>query len=267
VSGPRIGVTAARKGAELATAFERRGATVLLGPTLGGDRPVDDEVLAAAVDRLAERRPTWFAASTGMGMRLIAAATGRTGRHDRLLGVLGNATVVARGVKATGALRRLGVEPVWTSPDERDEQVEAWLAERVRPRDIVCVQVHGAGAHPYGVLADAGADLEIVAPYVSVPPEDPEPARRLAEAVAAHQLDVVTFTAPGAVRGLAAVADEVGIGDDVRAALSGPVAVAAVGPVTGSAVHEAGYLATVQPDDPRSGALVRAVMSWWTSRA
>ena len=86
--GPRVGVTAARKGAELTTAFERRGARVLHGPTLGGDRPVDDDVIAAAIDRLAELRPQWFAASTGMGMRLLGAAAERTGRRDALVRVL-----------------------------------------------------------------------------------------------------------------------------------------------------------------------------------
>jgi uroporphyrinogen-III synthase len=235
-------------------------------PTLGGDRRADDSTLAAAVDRLAHRRPRWFAASTGMGMRLLVESAERTGRRDTLVGVLQAATVVARGLKATGALRRLGIEPMWTSPGERDEQVAAWLAARVQPGDAAVVQVHGAGTHPYGRLADAGADLEVVAAYVSTPPEDPAPGTRLARAVAAARLDVVTFTAPGAVDGLAHLADAAGIADQVRAALCGPVAVAAVGPVTGAAVGRAGYVLTIRPDDPRSGALVRAVMTWWNAR-
>jgi uroporphyrinogen-III synthase len=172
VPGPHVGVTAARKGAELAT--ERRGATVLLGPTLGGARPADDTTLAATIDRLASRKPRWFAASTGMGMRLLGESAERPGRRDTLVGVLETATVVARGLKATGGLRRLGIEPVWTSPDERDGQVEAWLASRVEPGDVLVVQVHGAGAHPYDLLTDVGADLEVVAPYLSAPPGRPE---------------------------------------------------------------------------------------------
>jgi uroporphyrinogen-III synthase len=74
---------------------------------------------------------------------------------------------------------------------------------------------------------------------------------------------VVTFTAPGAVNGLADLARAAGIADEVRAALSGPVAVVAVGPVTGAAVERVGYALTIQPEDHRSGALVRAVMAWW----
>jgi uroporphyrinogen-III synthase len=265
--GPRVGVTGARKGAELVTAFERRGARVLHGPTLGGDRPVDDATLAAALDRLTDLRPTWFAASTGTGVRLLTAAAERTGRLDPLVRVLAQATVVARGTKAAGGLKRLGVEPAWVAPDERDAQVEQWLAARVRTGDLVAVQVHGAGVHPYGGLARLGAVLEIVTPYVSTPPEDPEPGTRLAHAVADGGLDVVTFTSPGAVHGLAALAGSAGIGEAVRAALNGPVAVAAVGPVTGLAVDRAGYAVTIEPDNPRTGGLVRAVMSWWQTRS
>ncbi|WP_192909794.1 uroporphyrinogen-III synthase [Gandjariella thermophila] len=265
MGGPRVGVTGARKGVELVTAFERRGAHVLHGPTLGGDKPVDDGTLAAAIDRLARLRPPWFAASTGTGVRLLTEAAERTGRLDALVRTLAGATVVARGTKAAGGLRRLGVDPAWVAPDERDAQVEEWLAARVRPGEVVAVQVHGAGGHPYGELARIGVELEIITPYVSTPPEDPEPGTRLARAVAARDLDVVTFTSPGAVHGLAALAGAAGIAEPVRAALNGPVAVAAVGPVTGLAVSRAGYAVTIEPDNPRTGGLVRAVMSWWQS--
>lgn len=263
VTGPRVGVTAARKGDQLATAFERRGARVLHGPTLGGDRPAGDEELAAAVDRLARLRPRWFAASTGMGMRLLGAAAGRTGRRDALVRVLAEATVAARGVKAAGGLGRLDVRPAWTAPDELDSQVETWLAGRARPGDVVAVQVHGARAHPYGGLARVGASVEILAPYVSAPPDDPMPGTRLVHAVTGGDLDVVTFTSPGAVDGLDGLAHAGGLGDRVRTALSGPVAVAAVGPVTRRAAERAGYTVTVEPENPRSGALVRDVMTWW----
>ncbi|WP_329259617.1 uroporphyrinogen-III synthase [Actinoallomurus sp. NBC_01490] len=261
----RVGVTAARKGAELVTAFERRGARVLHGPTLGGDRPVDDDTIAAAIDRLVELRPLWFAASTGMGMRLLAAAAERTGRRDALVRALQNATVVARGQKAAGGLKRLGVTPVWIAPDERDFQVEAWLAEHVRTGEVVAVQVHGAGGDPYGKLMETGAIVEKLAPYVSAPPDDPGPGTRLAEAAVAGELDVVTFMSPSAAHGLATLADAAGIGDRVREALNGPVAVAAVGPVTGDGARDAGYAVTIESDN-RAGALVRAVMSWWADR-
>jgi uroporphyrinogen-III synthase len=264
--GPRVGVTAARKGAELATAFERRGARVLRGPTLGGDRPADDDVIAAAIDRLAELRPRWFAASTGMGMRLLGAAAERTGRRDALTRVLEGATVVARGQKAAGGLRRLGVTPVWIAPDERDHQVEAWLAEHIRADDVAAVQVHGAGGDPYGRLCRLGAVVERIAPYVSAPPDDPEPGTRLAEAIVAGDLDVVTFMSPGAARGLATLAAAAGIEDRVRTALNGPVAVATVGPVTRDAARDTGYPVTIE-SDKRAGALVRAVMSWWSTHA
>lgn len=267
MSGPRVGVTAARKGAELAVAFGRRGADVLHGPTLGGDRPVDDARLAAGIDRLAALQPQWFAASTGAGMRLLGQAAERTGRRVAFRRMLKGATAVARGAKAAGELQRLGVTAAWVAPDELDEQVEAWLAARARTGEVVAAQVHGAGGHPYSRLTQAGAAAEIIAPYVSVGPADPQPGTRLAHAVADHALEVVTFTSAGAVHGLANLARTAGVGEEVRAALSAPVAVAVVGPVTGSAAERAGYTVRVTPSNHRSGALVRAVMNWWQARS
>ena len=266
MSGPRVGVTGARKGAELAIAFERRGAWVLQGQTLGGDRPAGDAELAAALDRLAGLEPRWLAASTGTGMRLLGSAAERTGRQETLRATLAGCTAVARGAKAAGVLRNLGLDPAWGAPDELDSQVEDWLAARVRPGEVVAVQRHGAAGHPYTRLADAGIVLETLTPYVSAPPEDARPGIRLARAAADGELDVVTFTSAGAVQGLEALAGDSGLGARLRAALAGPVAVAVVGPVTREAARRTGYTVTIEPTPPRSGALVRAVMDWWHTR-
>jgi uroporphyrinogen-III synthase len=76
----------------------------------------------------------------------------------------------------------------------------------------------------------------------------------------------VTFTSPGAVHGLAALAGSAGLGAQVRAALSGPVRAAVVGPVTRGSANDAGYVPVIEPATHRSGALLRAVMDWWRTR-
>ncbi len=264
LAGLAIGVTGARKGAELAATLERRGARVVHGPTLAGDVAAPDEVLADAIDRVVGEPPALFAASTGMGMRLLADVAASRGRTDDLRAALQSATVLARGAKARGGLGRLQVVPDWTAPDELDRQVADELRRRARPGDRVVVQAHGAGGRVYDRLGDADLDVDVVRPYVSAPLDDPGPAAALAGAVADGELDVVVVTSPGAVHGLADVADATGRAAEVTAALAadGPVAIAAVGPVTAAAVEEHGWVARIVPDTHRTGALVRALEAW-----
>lgn len=264
LAGLHVGVTGARKGAELATTLERRGADVLHGPTLAGDVPAPPEVLTALVAGIVDQPPALFAASTGMGMRLLAEVAEGDGRLEVLRDAIAGAAVLARGAKARGGLGRLSVVPDWTAPDELDRQVADELRRRAQSGGRVVVQAHGAGGRVYDRLVDDGIDVEVVRPYVSAPLADPAPAARLVAAVATGELDVVVVTSPGAVHGLADVARETGHLDAVARALGpgGSVAVAAIGPVTGAAVEEHDWVPSIVPDAHRTGALVRALEAW-----
>lgn len=264
LDGLVIGVTGARKGAELATTLQRRGARVLHGPTLAGDVAADATVLVAALDDLVARPPHLFAASTGMGMRLLADVAEQRGRTDEVRGALRGAEVLARGAKARGGLGRFGVVPGWTAPDELDRQVADELRRRAGPADVVVVQAHGAGGRVYDRLADDGLDVRVVRPYVSAPLADPAPAAELVAAIAGGHCDVVVLTSPGAVHGLADVAAAEGRLDAVTRAMreDGATVVAAVGPVTTAAVEEHGWAAGIVPGTHRTGALVRAMEAW-----
>lgn len=266
LAGCAVGVTGARKGAELATSLRRRGADVVHGPTLAGDVAADTADLQAAVDDLVDSPPTLFAASTGMGMRLLADVAVDHGRDTALGEALRGAVVLARGAKARGGLARLQVAPDWTAPDELDHQVADELRRRAGPGDRVVVQAHGAGGRVYDQLAGDGLQVRIVRPYVSAPLQDPAPAVALVDALVEAELDVVVFTSPGAVHGLHDVATDHGCQDAVADALGpdGTVAVAAVGPVTASAVTEYGWSPRIVPDTHRTGALVRALEEHWT---
>lgn len=264
LDGLTIGVTGARRGAELAESLRRRGARPVLGPTLAGDVPAPDDELAAMVEGLATRPPDVFSASTGTGMRLLADVAGREGRTDDLRAALGAARVLARGAKARGGLQRLRVVPDWTAPDELDRQVADEVRRTARPTDRVVAQAHGAGGRAYDRLAEAGLDVEVLRPYVSAPLADPGPARELVAAAVAAELDVVVFTSPGAVHGMADVARAQDLADGLARALGtgGEVAVVVVGAVTAAAVEEEGWAVRVLPEVQRTGGMVRALEAW-----
>lgn len=264
LDGLRIGVTGARKGAELAETLRRRGAQPLLGPTLAGDVPAPDEHLVDMIDRIVDRPPRLFAASTGMGVRLLVDVADGHGRTDALREAVAGARVLARGAKARGGLQRLRVVPDWTAPDELDRQVADELRRVTAPGERVVAQAHGAGGHAYDRLADAGLDVEVVRPYVSAPLDDPEPARGLVAEAVEERLDAVVFTSPGAVHGMAAVARELGLADSLARVLGrgGSVAVVSIGPVTSAAVTDEGWAPRVVPDAHRTGPMVRALEAW-----
>lgn len=264
LDGLSIGVTGARKGAELAESLRRRGARPVLGPTLAGDVPAPEAELSAMIDRVVAEPPAILAASTGMGVRLLADVADATGRTDRLRAAVGGAQVLARGAKARGGLQRLQVVPDWTAPDELDRQVADRVRHLAGPEDRVVVQAHGAGGRVYDRLVDDGLAVEVVRPYVSAPLDDPEPARALVADTVAGQLDAVVFTSPGAVHGMGDVAREQGRAEDLARVLGpdGPVAVVVVGPVTAAAVDDEGWHVRVQPTVHRTGAMVRELEAW-----
>lgn len=267
MDGLRVGVTGARKAGELAEAFRRRGAEPILGSLVTTDLPVDDSELLPAIDDLVIRPPTWFAASTGVGMRLLAEVARRHDRYDALREVLGTRPSIARGAKAVGGLAAFGASPEHVTDEETDGAVVDWLVARLGTDDDVVAQVHGTDHGVYDRLASDGIGLRTVQPYVAGRrPEDEEQARALVRAVAEAEVDVVTFTSPGAARNLFDLAEELGIADAVAASLGDGVAVAVIGPVTAEVFEERTIPIAVHPDRHRQGELVRAVERWAATR-
>lgn len=264
LDGLTIGVTGARKGAQLAQTLRRRGATVVHGPTLAGDVAAPMDQLLECVEAAADPPAVVFAASTGMGMALLADVAADAGLTEQLRAAIAGARVLARGAKARGGLQRLQVAPDWTAPDELDRQVAEEIRRTAGPGDRVVVQAHGAGGRVYDRLTDDGLDVHVLRPYVSAPLEDPAAAEGLVVDAAEGRLDVVVFTSPGAVHGMADVARATGHDAGLLRALGpdGPVTLVAIGPVTSAAVEEEAWTPDVMPDAHRTGAMVRALEDW-----
>lgn len=266
--GARVGVTGQRRGAELANILERRGASVVFGPTLSGDRPAPDDEIVADTLAILDVEPRWLVATTGVGMRVWQDVATRSGLQDDVRGMAERAHCVARGAKAVGGLAGFGATALWVSPNNTDADVVSWLRHRLVAGDAVVVQVHGGRSTTYEELAHLGVDLMTVMPYRWELPSDPSAAQQVVRAAVAGELDVITFTSAGAVTNLFLVAEQ--MGDDVvtalRLALSGPVAVASVGPVTAEAVEVEGGINRIVPRRWRTADLVRGIESWWARR-
>jgi uroporphyrinogen-III synthase len=255
-----IGVTAARRATEQADLLRKRGARVLLGPTLRVFSTDEDEVLKASTADLVNQPPDYLLASTGFGMRTWLAAAESWGRRQALLGALGHARVANRGAKAASANTAAGLVEWYRAPHERfDELIERVLTEPLSGRRIV-LQLHGV-AEPAAAarLSDAGAEVIAIDGYRLSLPDDPTPAYDLIRAACARQLDAVTFVIAPAVHNLFSLAEQIGLRSELRQALNEEVVAACVGPVCAQGATEEGVPHPLVPARSRLVPLIQTL--------
>jgi uroporphyrinogen-III synthase len=261
LAGFTVAVTAARRAEEIIGLLERRGAMVLHAPALRIVPLADDTELREATAELIAEPPDTVVATTGIGFRGWMEAAEGWGLGDELRAALGDAALLARGPKATGAIRAAGLRETWSPASESSAEVlQRLLSEGPLHGRRIAVQLHGEPLHDFtDALRHAGAVVVPVPVYRWMAPLDLGPLDRLLDAVAAGTVDAVTFTSALAGTGLLRRAEECSRSADLLGALrSGRVAAVCVGPVTAAPLLEAGVAAT-WPERYRVGALIRHV--------
>lgn len=257
-----VGVTADRRWQEQAELLERRGATVLHGPTISTLYLADDEDVHRATLAVVADPPDYLVATTGIGVRAWLETAAAWGLGDRLVDALATTKIVARGPKAAAALQAGGLEVWERSPTEQMEAIlDLLLAEPLEGQRVV-VQEYGMESPPFvQALTAAGADVLGVTVYRWRRPDDPAPALRLVEAACERRVDAVTFTSAPAVHNLFEIASEAGASraDDLRAAFNGRVVAACVGPVCAEGARQEGVTDPLVPGVGRLGLLVRSL--------
>jgi uroporphyrinogen-III synthase len=262
----RVGVTADRRADDQIDLLHRRGATTLHGATMRIVPLADDAELAATTRALLDAPPAVVVATTGQGFRGWLETADGWGLGERLRGVLGGATLLARGPKARGAIRGAGLREAWAAEatESSPEVLEHLLSGGAGPLagTRIAVQLHGDPMTTFlSDLRAAGADVVEVAVYRWEPPPDLAAVDALVAAIVDRELDAVTFTSAPAVEGLLHRAEALGRTDDVLASLRGGpggsgVLACAVGPVT-AAPLERRDVPSIAPDRFRLGAMVR----------
>ena len=105
LAGWTVAVTADRRAPEQADLLQRRGAEVLLTPTVT-TATCDDQVVADATRRVLSGPVDHVVITTGIGLRSWVAMAWSWGLGEPLLDLLSAVTVWARGAKAVGVLDR-----------------------------------------------------------------------------------------------------------------------------------------------------------------
>jgi len=264
LEGFRIAVTSDRRSEDLVDAFRRRGADVLHAPAVR-IAPIDeDDILVADTRAVIDGRPDVVIVTTAYGFRRWIEGADAAGLGEELGAVLDAARIIVRGPKARGAVRAAGHDDEGIAEDERTASTVTLALEAGVEGRRVAVQLHGhEDVEQLARLRAAGATVLTVAPYRWVRPTDESRLGRLIQAVAAREVDVVTFTSAPAVDGLVSAAAQLGMDGVLVEAMRCGVTAAAVGPVTAAPLHDLG-ITPIVPERFRMGALIRTVVEHLT---
>jgi uroporphyrinogen-III synthase len=264
LTGYRIAVTSANRAEELCALLRRHGAEVTSAPAINIIALPDDDELHSNTEALITHQPDILVAHTGIGFRGWVAAADGWGLANQLIASLSTTRIVARGPKATGALRAAGLHEEWSPKSESSREVLRYLLESGLSGKRVAVQLHGAaeGWDPFpeflGELRSAGADVVPIHVYRWKPTPVGGDFDQMINSIVRRQFDAVSFTSAPAAAAMLERSRELGNEDKLLDALRTDVHAMCVGPVTAQPLTRMG-IPTSSPDRMRLGALARHI--------
>ena len=270
LAGFTVGITADRRWDEQAVLFERRGATVVHGPTIRTQPLGAETPLRRATEDVIARPPAVLIANTGLGIRSWFANADTWGIGRALETALTRTRIFVRGPKASGAIHSAGLAVAARARTERLREVVDLVLESLTAGERVVLQLDGSWESvEIERLRRAGAEVVTLPIYRWTLPDDSAPALRLAESLIDGRVHAVTFTAGPAIRNWLTIAADAGLETELRHGLTdGRAVVGCVGPVCAEIAAAEGLLSPnlIQPDTFRLGPMVRAVTDRLTER-
>jgi uroporphyrinogen III methyltransferase / synthase len=249
-----IGVVVTREDVEggvLAGALRQYGANVLYWPTIRW-APVDDPTpLDAALEGLGEFQ--WVVFTSPRAVEAVAAR--------------GRAWITGPRIAAVGGATRAAAEShgwkvdVVPSVQTAEALVDALKAAGVGAGARVLLPASEiAGETVEAGLREAGAEVVRVTAYRTVPADLDR--QRCARALAAGEVQVISFASPSAVESLRA-----GLGARLFDEVVDDVVVAVIGPTTAAAAEAAGASRVIQAWDHSLAGLAHRIAEWGRDHA
>jgi uroporphyrinogen-III synthase len=264
LTGYRIAVTSSRRSEELCALLSRQGAEVSSAAAINMIALPEDEELQTNTEAVIADPPDILVAHTGIGFRGWLAAAEGWGLSNQLITSLSKSRVLARGPKATGALRAAGLHEEWSPKSESSQELLKYLLESNLSGARIAVQLHGAADawDPFpefiGGLSAAGAEVVPIRVYRWKSTAMGGNFDQLVTGIARRQFDAVSFTSAPAAAAVLERSRDLNIEDQVIEALRTDVHAMCVGPVTSQPLHRKG-IPTSAPERMRLGALARHI--------
>ena len=247
--GITVGLFETRRQREFSAMFAARGARVLACPLIFPESRGVEEGVRKFVEEAIEGTFAVAIFYTGIGIQAIFDAAEQLGKYAPLKDALGRLTLIARGPKSSGVLKRHGL----ASHSLAQPPTTEGLVKRVEALELggKRVAVALAGDQPSAALADAvrrrGGDLYEFAPYHYRLPEDLSEISAFLQRVIAGEVGALVFTTPPQVSILMGVAEKLDLSQQLVEAMNRASAVAAVGPVTAGTLARYGVKVAVCP--------------------
>jgi uroporphyrinogen-III synthase len=264
LTGYRIAVTSARRAEELCALLSRQGAEVCSAPAINMIALPDDDELHENTKSLIAEPPDILVSHTGIGFRGWLAAAEGWGLANQLIDALSPARILARGPKATGALRAAGLREEWSPQSESSHDVLKYLLDSGISGKRIAIQLHGAADawDPFpeflGGLRSAGAEVVPIRVYRWKSTALGGEFDQLVTGIARRQFDAVSFTSAPAAAAVLERSRDLGIEDQLLEALRTDVHAMCVGPVTSQPLKRKA-VPTSAPERMRLGALARHI--------
>ncbi|BDG01750.1 uroporphyrinogen-III synthase [Anaeromyxobacter oryzae] len=236
------------KGGEdaLAARLAELGAIVRELPAIAFAPPADPAPLDAALRGLAAYDWVVFASATA-----VERTVARLRLLDLPVGALARPSLAAVGPATAARLADLVRAPDLVPAEAKGEAMAAELAPRVRGRRVLLPRPAEGRPELLAGLVAAGAEVTAVEAYRTEAAAAADLAR-LADWIAAGEVDAVAFASPSAVKAVTGALAG-------RASLLGRVLLAAIGPTTADAIRAAGLPVSVLPRDHTGRDLAEAI--------
>lgn len=250
LSGRTVAVPETRELDVFARLLEERGASTIRCPLVAIRDAPDAAPIEAWLERFNHGGSDDLILLTGEGLRRLAGFARRAGIEQPFVQRLGTVRKISRGPKPVRALRELGLNADLPAETPTTEGVIAALSSLDLSGHRVGVQLYPDSAHAklLGFLADAGATVDSVLPYVYASATDDRRVVELIERLAAGTVDIIAFTSGPQVRRLISVADTGCLMAKLRDGLA-RTQVAAIGPVVASELAKFGARVDIAPKD------------------
>ena len=259
--GARVLALESRRGVEIATLISRLGGTCVLAPALR-EVPLESNVAAVQFARaLIDGAFDVVVFLTGVGAKTMLSAVEHAHPREEVIAALSRTRVAVRGPKPLAVMREWHV-PVWIVAPEPNTwrelvvALDAQAGEQPLQGARVAVQEYGVSNQELLAALDArGAIVTAVPIYQWTLPEDTDPLRQAAAALARGEIDIVVLTSGVQLAHLWQVVEQEKLVDDVRRALE-RTAIASIGPTTSEEVRRRGLRVDLEASHPRMGILV-----------
>jgi uroporphyrinogen-III synthase len=258
LSGLRVAIFESRFKDEFANLVRKQGGDPLVGPTMV-EAPLElGPEVQTFVSSLRQGEIDALLVLTGVGQRKLTALVQPIMDAEELRARLEQIVVAARGPKAVGALKELGLRPKVIAPEPHTWQtlLAALGAHMELMGKRVALQQYGVPHERLTrALEQAGAHVLQVPVYRWQLPADLAPLEQVIHELCAGRVQVVLFTSGPQAGALLQVAKQRGLEDELRAALA-RCALGSVGPSCSEALKNLELEPDFEPEHGKMGHLV-----------